>query len=355
MDHQLTQEEYLLIEAYLLGNLEDEALASFEIRLQNETWLQAEVNAFQVLYAGVKQFHTQQVLTSLTAKLEAEGFFLDEQSIEQYHLGELSPELIPIFEKRRDEDPLFAQQIEEFEAMIKGLQEFQMESEIKSSLAKVEANLEKDNFFEPDDQRITATELPPQVAEPRIKTLKWVYRIAIAASFILFLGIGLRFLVGNPFQSIEAFAQNASLPEGKLLGGVKRSLLEMGGPGEEDMAYRATTLDDALEYYDKGSYDTAYQHLKRYVADFPKDNNGQFYLGIASLHKGDYRTAEKAFQMLMQHPKSKFFESTQWFLAVTELKTNPEQGKQRIKAIADEKTSPYWEEAQRTARRYRLK
>ncbi len=63
MERQLTQEEYLLIEAYLLGNLEDEALASFEIRLQNEAWLQGEVNDFQELYAGVKQFHTQQVLS----------------------------------------------------------------------------------------------------------------------------------------------------------------------------------------------------------------------------------------------------------------------------------------------------
>jgi TolA-binding protein len=355
MDHQLTQEEYLLIEAYLLGNLDAEALASFEIRLQNEAWLQAEVNAFQELYAGVKQFHAQQVLTSLSAKLEAEGFFLDEQSIEQYHLGALSPELIPIFEKRRAEDPTFARQIEEFEAMIKGLQGFQEESEIKSILVNVEANLEKDDFFEPDAERTTATELTPQVGEPRIKTLKWVYRLAIAASITLVMGFGLWSLLRKPSLDIGVYAQNVSLPEGALLDGVQKSLLEMGGPGEEDMVYQAVALDDALEYYKKGSFDTAYQDLKSYVADFPKDNTGQFYLGIASLHKGDYQRAEEAFQLLMQRPDSKFFESTKWFLAVTELKTNPEQGKQRIKAIANEKTSPYWEEAQRVVRRYRLK
>jgi anti-sigma-K factor RskA len=352
MDHQLTQEEYLLIEAYLLGNLDDEALASFEIRLQNEAWLQTEVDAFQELYAGVKQFHTQQVLTSLSAKLEAEGFFLDEQSIEQYHLGALSPELIPIFEKRRAEDPTFARQIEEFEAMIKGLQGFQEESEIRSILANVEANLEEKVVFEEAIDSNPTTVLSPP--EPRIKPLK-LYRLAIAASIILVMGFGLWSLLRKSSLDIGIYVQNVSLPEGALLDGVQRSLLEMGGPGEEDMVYQAVALDDALEYYDKGSFDTAYQHLKSYIAEFPKDNTGQFYLGIASLHKGDYQRAEKAFQLLMLHPKSKFFESTKWFLAVTQLKTNPEQGKQRIKAIANEKTSPYWEKAQRIVRRYRLK
>ncbi len=294
-------------------------------------------------------------LASLTAKLEAEGFFLDEQSIEQYHLGELSPELIPIFEKRRSEDPLFAQQIEEFEAMIKGLEAFQEENELKSSLANVEVILQKDDFFEPDDKRTTATELPPQVAEPRIKTLKMVYRIAIAASFILFLGIGLRFLVGNPFPSIELFAQNASLPEGKLLDSVMISLFEMDGPSKTDTIFHTVALEKALAPYEQGSYDTAYQHLQRYVARFPRDKNGQFYLGVASLHVKDYPRAEKAFQMLMKHPNSKFFESAQWFLAVTELETNPERGKQRIKAIAKGEASPYRKTAQKIVRRYRLK
>lgn len=352
MDHQLTQEEYLLIEAYLLGNLDDEALASFEIRLQNEAWLQAEVQAFQELYAGVQQFHTQQVLTSLSAKLEAEGFFLDEQSIEQYHLGTLSPELIPIFEKRRAEDPTFARQIEEFEALIKGLQGFQEESEIRSILANVEANFEEEVVFEEEIDSNPTTVLSPP--EPRIKPLKLMYRLA-AASIILAMGYGLWSLLRNPSVDIGIFAQNISLPEGALLDGVQKSLLEMGGPGEEDMVYQAVALDDALEYYKKGSFDTAYQDLKSYVAEFPKDNTGQFYLGIASLHKGDYQRAEKAFQLLMQRPKSKFFESTKWFLAVTELKTNPEQGKQRIKAIANDEASLYHKRAQKLVRRYRLK
>lgn len=355
MDRQLTQEEYLLIEAYLLGNLDDGALASFEIQLQNEAWLQAEVKAFQALYAGVKQFHTQQVLTDLSAKLEAEGFFLDEQSIEQYHWGELRPELVPIFEKRRAEDPLFAQQIEEFEAMIKGLQGFQEENKLKSSLAKVETSLEKEKFFDDEDKGNEGTVLPLQNAETHIKPRKLMLRLAIAASVTLLLSLGLRQLIGNPFQGIEDFARSASLPEGKLLRDVQQSLLAMGGPGEEDTAYDAVALDDALAYYDKESFDTAYQLLKRYVADFPKDNNGQFYFGIASLHKGGYQRAEKAFQLLMQHPKSKFFESAQWFLAVTELETNPVQGKQRIITIAKKKSSPYWKEAEQAVRRYHLK
>lgn len=353
MKEDFKEEQYQEIEAYLLGNLDEAERVLFEAKVNEQVALQELLAEYTNIDQGIHQFYSRQILNQVVQDLEAEGFFIDEQDIENYFLGKLEAEKAPIFEKKLQSDPLFAQQVADFEAMIQGINNFQRDNELKASLQKLGKELEQESFFatEPPTQTEKSDVTPNRA--PQRRRLILIYRLSIAASFILLLSFVVWMLTENKLRRIESLAIRSTLPEETILRKVINDLNQEGFiPAEHILA--PDSLKKGLSLYQQKEFEQAYQQLKAYVKLYPQVEIGQFYFGVSSLHMQDFKSAEQSFKIILKNEKSDFRADAQWFLAIVELRTNPTMGKQHIKDIAKEDRSPFQGTAQALVDRFKL-
>ena len=178
------------------------------------------------------------------------------------------------------------------------------------------------------------------VAEaPQYKPLKIVFtrqKMALAASFLLLVSVGLWFLVGKNKSEIsgnEQVFKDAFTPHDNLTYLDDRSVRTRKA-GEESKE-KLSNLQKAFVYYDGKEYDKALQffELPEVIQQFPNDSLN-LYKAMCFLKLNKTDQALISLKTVENDPNSALREAAEWYLALTYLKINDIQhAKERLIAI----------------------
>ncbi len=157
------------IEQYLRGALSPAERQAFEARLAADEDLKGEVTAYRHLFDGFDVLRNEAFRQQL--QQWENGVDLEEEELlEQYWLGVLPATQRAAIEARLADDPAFAERARRQQTVLEGLDA-----------------LRADTFAAKIKEWETQTE-----DKPKIRRLQPVWRLAVAASFLLVLGLGLR-------------------------------------------------------------------------------------------------------------------------------------------------------------------
>ncbi len=174
------------IEAYFQGKLSSSEQQTLEKEISSNPDLAGEIEAYRKIFTGLDALGKASFINKLEQWSEEWKTTDGEESmfIEAYLKDELHPDLKSVTEERIKSDSSFAQKVEQYKTIISGL-DVLAGQEFKDKMKTWEAENEK-----------TEKEATPKqgaVIRPLFR------RIAIAASFLLVVSIGLKWYVSANF------------------------------------------------------------------------------------------------------------------------------------------------------------
>ncbi len=215
---------------------------------------------------------------------------------------------------QRLEDADFKQEVDLYQQAVQSVYRLG-DDKIKAILVKTHQKLEKKGVVE------TVKE-PPQY-----KPLKIVFsrqKMALAASFLLLVSVGLWFLVGQNTPKIspnEQIFKDTFKPQDNLDYGNNRSARRAGN--HEKGGEKLSNLQQAFQYYEGEHYDKALQffELPDVTEQFPNDSLN-LYKAMCYLKLNKTDQALISLETVENDPNSALREASQWYLALTYLKIN---------------------------------
>jgi len=208
----------------------------------------------------------------------------DFEAIEKYVLKQLSPEELVEFERRIETNPEFSHQVKEVEILIKASQEAGLRSRM-------------DAFHE--DLTAEKTKIPTLKSSPFISK-----RYLLAAAVALLFVSGIWFLLRNPQETPETFAQFYQLDPGLI------TRMSIG----ESYEFNRAMVD-----YKSGKYDAAIQIWGELHQMNPENDSLSYFLGSAHLAKLEPKQAIPYFQIILPQQESAFYEDCLWYLSLAYL------------------------------------
>lgn len=342
-----------ILDQYLSGELEGEALEQMEVAIAADPNLASYVNLQKSLLEGIKQYGQQKLeqrIEKESQQLEAEGFFIEDETIEAYLMGQLPPEEEKSLEqlatqenklqKRIDRDRKLLQEIE-------ALGEVQLLDKIQS----VQASLETEGFFQREKKEHPAilelekvAEITQKIQNKPNNSRKLLYRWSAVAAIAAVFFLAGRFLLwpmlgdGQLGKDLPLLAMEESISVS-----VKADLSEEGFAAGPDKAL--LELEKGLEAYRKEAYTKAIPVLKQYVKAQPMSNyvaKVQLYLAVSYLAEREAKNAIPILLGLEQNlPDPEYKEAIEWYLAKAYWQLNEkEKSKAILEKLAAQK-SPY--------------
>lgn len=204
--------------------------------------------------------------------------------IEEYVLGEMTPEQRTAFEREIAENPQLKKELEDF----KQLQEDLVLLDEADFLADMQAIGEE------------LREDPPAYPEARPFRRRWY--IAAAAAILLLL--------------IPTFLLLRPSPDNRLFNEYFKAYPDVTSSRTGD----AATFNAAMEAYRAGDYADALPHFSDFLSTHSQDAEALFYGGIAEAKAGDPETAIQRFEKL-ESIESIFLTAAKWFHALALVKS----------------------------------
>jgi anti-sigma-K factor RskA len=204
------------IEAYLQGALNTRDRVDFEKEIQSDSTLAKEVEAYRTLFKGFSgladnEFKNKMADWSNEWKAEdGEETML----IEAYLNDNLHPNLKKETDKRIQSDASFAKKVEQYKTLLSGLSGLKGQ-EFKSKMESWE-------------NKAQTSSTPTLKAKPKTKILNLYRKIAIAASFLLIIGVGSKWHATTNYAPQVLVADAYHKPEtGGTLGNDDPTLVEL--------------------------------------------------------------------------------------------------------------------------------
>jgi tetratricopeptide (TPR) repeat protein len=237
--------------------------------------------------------------------------------IDQYLQGELPEEAQPAFEQRLQNDPAFAEALQERQQMHSYLKH-QVQ---KPALEKRMADLGAQYFQDEEDTTATSSEGGKVVPLWRRKSFGLV---AAAAAIALIL------LVWNPFQtSANLYEQYAMHPTLAL----------------QERNVDGISLETAEQAFNQGEYEAAFTQLSALVQQLPENPQLRLSLGIAALETGRTVEARTQFEALA-NGKSALQDYGRWYMALSYIKTGDYEAARPLLQALAEQPSAFQQQAQ---------
>lgn len=268
------------IEAYCQGMMDQAQQEAFEKEIKNDNDLAHEVKAYQKLFSGLE------TLADASFKSKLQGWSdewrdADEEEItliQGYLNDELHPVLRSETEVRLKADPAFAGKVAQYKTLFSGFQ----------GMADQDFSLKMQGW---ETESKTAAGLPAAKPQAKIRTL--YRRLAVAASFLLVVSLGIQWYAEANFGPVALMKAAYFKPE---TGGT------MGSETPEVTTVIETQFAAAHEAMESGDYQTAIDSfddvlVSLEMADLPKDranffrDNARFSKALALLADGG-NTAE---------------------------------------------------------------
>lgn len=342
-----------IIDQYLSGELEGETLQQIEAAIAADPDLASYINLQKGLLAGIEQYGQQKLEKQIemeSQNLEAEGFFIEDEKIEAYLMGELPPEEAKSLEQLGTQENKLQKRIDRQRKLlqeIEALGEVQLLDKIQS----VQNALDREGFFEQEKEEHSTTLELEKVAEITQKiqnkpnnSRKLLYRWSAVAAIVAVFFLAGRFLIW-PMLGDGQLANGLPLlaMEENISVSVKADLSEEGFAAVPDKAL--LELAKGLEAYRKEAYTKAIPILKQYIKVQPMSNyiaKVQLYLAISYLAEQEAKNAIPILLGLEQNlPDPEYKEAIQWYLAKAYWQMDEkEKSKAILEKLATQK-SPY--------------
>ena len=220
--------------------------------------------------------------------------------IEKYLEGNLTAKEKAEFELRLAKDTELAKQFAEMQDFMLSMQVFgrnELKNELKA-VAEAEA-LPADLFAE-------STQKKTVKSEGKVRPLLSRKMVGIAA-VVLALLVPTIILLNNQTVAPEKLYKEYFAVYPNMVAPIVR-----GNASQKP-------LEQAMEAYEGGDYNTAIQKLQNLKVPASKKEGVQFYLAMAHLAKGEAKIAVEQFQKLQTQTLNNYQEQTQWYLAMAYL------------------------------------
>lgn len=290
MEHEYNYEQ---IEAFLDGELEGNELTQFKQELEADARLAQELEWVKAMRLGVVRHQQRdegmQLLALTQLELEEEGVFQEFMDIQ---IGE--------------------------EVLAKGVGRA-VRNDYRNQLDSIHTELEQNGEL--------VKETPKTTEKGQIRQLPFRRYWAAAAMIILLVAAGLFYL---PKGDTDVFASNFEPYEDKISEDVEIVLSERGAAF--DVA-AIEALQQGLVDYQNKEYAKAITIFEKYLKSSTKDYKGvevQFYLAVSYLAEGQAQKAIEQFDMLDGHPKFKWTEDADWYLALAYIKNGQNSEAQKV-------------------------
>lgn len=281
------------IEAYLNNTLTPEERTQFEQALQAEPELAKEVAAYRKLMTGFSGLKSENFGAKLQQWNNEWNDYEEEESIEWYIQGQLSAPLAQQLEAKMETDDAFKRKVNEYRTLFSGF-----------------SGLHTQAFADKLTDWEAQASVVPIAKKPKVRRL-WP-RLAVAASVLLVVGMGLRWYAQSTYANHQLFEAYYTAPKSE-------NTLGNDAPGLSQVA---------------ADFAEAHQNLQ---ADRPEAAAQQFEQLLTQLSE----------QKLDDFNQKYYTEQTEWNLILAQLKTDApkQQLIDELQAIADQADHSFQAEA----------
>ena len=336
MENTFNTVEYF--EAYLDKTLSAEKRNEFEAALSKDDGLNQAFQFYQQILKGltkIDQVELENSIIQISKKLTSEGFFFNEEDIQDYLSGKMPKATIVLFEARMKTDINFAEQVNFEKNLLQGLTKVD-ESDLKANIQNIQSKLEQESFFETADS-------VKEKETTKVISIFTRYR-AIAATLLLTIVAGLFWFFPAKPNSEQLYANYYELETEELTPLLER--LEIVGliPTEQE---RKNSLSKALQSYKVKNFKSTSFSLQDHLKTYPNDEAAQFYLGVNYMELNKFNAAIEAFQKISS-TESEWYDDGQWYLALSYIKIGAfEDAKFVIRKISSIEKSKYQKSAEK--------
>ncbi len=248
-----------------------------------------------------------------------------QDEIIRYLNGELSDNERSDFETRMHKDHSLSSEVKNYKILMSGINQWG-EIQMKSLVAQVDQELEKENFFQ-QVQKEHSGKLVQFLSQN--KTMVF----AVAASLALFLFYLIHLWGAGPSAS-EQYASYYKPERQKteqFIEGLQSSGLIPSEPIQDSMRW-------ALEKYRNGDYISTISFLERNSIPASLQSLAQFYLGLSYLGAGMPQKAESHLRSLCSGNEIEFKTISCWYLALSILNTKgyTNEGMQLFQIVSED-------------------
>lgn len=223
------------IELYLKGAMSPEEARAFEAKLKSDSVLAGELEAYKVIFSGFQGLAGAEFGQKLES-WSSEWKDSDEEEtmlIEAYLKAELHPELIKEVEARLSSDKAFAEKIGQYRKLLAGFETISNE-DFKNKIQTWEK--------QSPGKGLTNRRNSGAIIRPLYR------RLAIAASFLLVISVGLKWYASSNFSENKLVETAYFRPE---TGGT------MGGQDPETVLIVEQQFAEAHDLMEEGQYEMA--------------------------------------------------------------------------------------------------
>ncbi len=188
------------IELYLKGAMTPEESQAFEARIQSDPELAEEVEAYRVIFSGFEGLAGDELrdkMSSWSAEWQQQDME-ETMLIEAFLKDELHPDLKQSVEKRMAEDVSFASKVSQYKTVLTGLEGLANEA-FKQTLAGWENS--------------EVIQLDPAQNKSKRNTRTIFRSLAIAASFLLVISVGLKWYASANYNAVTIAETSYFRPE----------------------------------------------------------------------------------------------------------------------------------------------
>lgn len=243
-----------------------------------------------------------------------------------YLNGKLKGADLQCFEEKLRTDFALAEALAEHKDFIKGIQ-YAKEKKIREMMTSVQSELEVENFFDKNFQKIEK-----EIQKPVAKVISFRRIFAYAASGLILLSMAFFYTFGtnNSASQKELFAAFYQ-SEKTVLPNVLDQLDAQGFSSESDGQKKL--LLDVLKHYEAGDFPKARTALSDFLTDYPDNKTANFYFGLTLLELEKFPTAAARLTSLSLDPDFEYTDEAAWYAALAYGQFETPEGKKNTKRL----------------------
>lgn len=332
--------DYDKIHDYFSQQLSEAEQANFEQEIATNKDLAEEVAFYQALMGGVDMVGDQALENAIKTSHEqadANGLLLTDQDIFDYFQD--NSEKNDQIEQRVSSDEVFQTEFDFDRNLMEGI-DLLGDRNLQDSIKAVHKKMKQTGALD-TEKEAKVVQLNPKTTRRRLFNTR---NIAIAASLLLLITIGLYFLIPSTGPNPDLlYANNFNIDEDRLESELEQLSLT-GFAAAEKVRKESLTL--ALEQFQNQEYQAASTALATHISNYPEDETAQFYYGLTAMQNNNFEAALERLQPLADSSTSTYQTAAQWYQALSYLKLGDTN--EAIDLIEQlESTTQYGEQAAR--------
>jgi len=307
---------YQNIYDYLNDTMPVAERTAFEQQLQTDEELQQAVDFHRELIQGIHFLGDEALRQSIQETHQAagtKGLLLTDQHILAYLNGELSAELQQLLETRRASDPDFAREIEWHQNLLEGVN-VAGDEELRASIQNTHRKMKTKGILE------TSKHTTPSASPAKMRSLFNTRNIAIAASFLVLLAVGIYWFLPSSSSTKNLYATYFQINETQLDATIEQlSFRGMAIPDKE----RRASLQSALVLLQNEQFEQAQNTLRNHLQRFPDDDAAHLYYGITLMQAEAFSSALENFETI-DDATSDYQADSKWYQALIYIRLGEE-------------------------------